>query len=122
MRRLPSPPSGKFFCRFPSKLPNQGARRLGIVLGTLPKVNGAGCAKAAVLNHASKVGLEMCGSPTRFGRWLPPNELVLLVAALMASGNPDFKVSTPDTCQLPTMPLTILFAGASGLPLPTGNS
>src|SRR5439155_8492468 len=47
-----------------------GARRFGMVRGTLPKVKGAGCANAPVLNQRSMVGLDTCGSTAN--RPLPP--------------------------------------------------
>src|SRR3974390_1029772 len=99
-----------------------GALKLGMVRGVFPKVNAGGCAKAAVLNHWSMVGFDMLGFPTIFGRWPPPNELVLFVVAMMASGKPSLAVQTPETCQPPMIPSTILFEGWTFFPLPTGSS
>ena len=61
-------------------------------------------------------------SPETFGRWLPPKEFVLFVAAVIARGKPSLKLDMPEICQPPTMFSTILFDGASFLPFPTGNS
>src|SRR3954452_19835680 len=91
-------------------------RKLGIVRGTFPNVNAGGCANASVLNHRSIVGFSRFGLPTRFGRWFPPKEFVLFVAAVIDNGNPDFRLVTPASCQPPTTASTTAFSGATFRP------
>src|SRR5437899_2427476 len=71
----------------------------GIVRAELPKVNGIGSEKAAVLNHWFRRGCagpsSFAFTPVLFGRWPPPNELLVLTATLIGSGSPDWNVVPP---------------------------
>src|SRR5712691_8743691 len=69
-------------------------RSSGSVRDSLPNVNGGGALKQDVLNHLS---MRDCAEPvndllqpaTTLGRWLPPNEFVVLFAVRKESGVPD---------------------------------
>src|ERR1051325_7234409 len=103
------------------------ARASGMVLEELPKVKGVGRANAAVLNHWFSLDwAEPSRSamvPVRLGRWPPPKELLVLVATLIGSGLPDWKVVMPLMPQpeisLSTNPVAFL---PSARPLPMGRS
>src|SRR5437867_7296636 len=106
-----------------AQLLRPGARRFGMVRGTLPKVKGAGSANAPVLNQRSMVGLDTCGSPTRLGRWDPPKEPVLSISEGIFNGKPFFKVTMPVNCQPPTIAVEAPRRLApKRLPRPTGSS
>src|ERR1700704_3448834 len=61
-RRL-SPPSGNSLTAERSTFQKPGARK--IFRPALPNEPGPGIAKAALLNHAARLGLVRCGSPTK---------------------------------------------------------
>src|SRR5437588_12727763 len=68
----------------------------------VPKVNGAGAANAAVLNHCCGVLGPVFGLPTRSGRLSPVLPVLALSNDIPAStGVPVWYVVTPDTCHPP---------------------
>ncbi len=82
-----------------SQLLTPADRTLGSSRETLPKVNGAGAEKSAVLNHLFK---RLCADPPRyalcpfeFGREPPPREPVVFGDTVRCSGSPLWKVAMP---------------------------
>src|SRR5262249_38687615 len=79
--------------------------------GELPKVRGAGLAKAVVSNHCAAVWLSIEGSRTRFGRSEPAgNALVVLAAVITVKAGPDSAVSNSPNFQ---PPISAFFLGTS---------
>ena len=71
-------------------------------LPVVPKVNGAGVANAARLNHCCGVRGPVFGSPTRSGRLSPTLPVLALSNESPAStGVPVWNVVTPESCQPP---------------------
>jgi hypothetical protein len=86
-----------------SAVTERGAR--SSLMPALPNVPGAGCAKAAGLNHSSPRPRlpDASGSPTRFHGCaaLPVPTPAMSVESTTDSGAPELTNATPVTCQPP---------------------